>query len=85
MSFNGMTASDLEFFRDRGFLGHNGYSVMAERNAGRYVVRFYVQVRNGGWRAVKERTDSVYCGWVSDPFPDPISCYINAELVGWKE
>lgn len=76
-----LSDEQTEYFRSLGFVGHNGYSVMktvASRE------RRYIQVRNGGWRALRERTDNANSGWVSDPFPDAVTCYINAELQQWQ-
>ncbi len=76
-----LTAEEKQFFRERDFIGPTDFSV-AKTERGR---TYYVQFRSDGWRAVRDRADSNRFGWVSDPFPDPISCYVNAELVGWKE
>lgn len=77
-----LSDEQTEYFRSLGFVGHNGYSVMKTVPGSDH--RLYIQVRNGGWRAISERPFGTYPGWVSDPFPDPISCYINAELNQWQ-
>lgn len=77
-----LTDADRDWFRERGFTGHNSVSCM--KTATRSEERRYIQIRNGGWRAMRENPFFRSLLWVSDPFPDPISCYINAELQQWQ-
>lgn len=76
-----ISVEDHKYLHGLGFGGFSGYSLMREMPDRS---RRYIQIRNGGWRALNLGRCEGLVSWVSDPFPDAVSCYLNAELCQWQ-
>lgn len=84
------TDEDAAYLEPLGFEGAlNRSSFMKARRmkSGRYPFgdpRWYIQYRGRGWEATRTNGQG-HAEWRSPRFPDPISAYVHAELVQWRE
>ena len=84
------TDEDAAYLKPLGFegtLNRTSFLKATRMKNGRYIdgeTRRYIQYRGRGWEAT--RTNGLgRAEWRSPLFPDPISAYVHAELVQWRE